>query len=114
MGSFGKPLPDRNRLAYSTSKTAVNMMTVQFDMEFRTENWNIKINSVNPGPAKTYMTNNKEGYPPPTQAARAIVCGATLPHDGPSGVFFDPENNKIPCKLLVRRKNLNQSWLIPV
>ncbi|CAF1395483.1 unnamed protein product [Adineta steineri] len=101
MGSFGKPLPDRNRLAYSTSKTAVNMMTVQFDMEFRTENWNIKINSVNPGrhilgPAKTYMTNNKEGYPPPTQAARVIVYVATLPDDGPSGVFFDPENNKIP------------------
>ncbi|CAF3870307.1 unnamed protein product [Adineta steineri] len=101
MGSFGKPLPNRNRLAYSTSKTAVNMMTIQFDMEFRTENWNIKINSVNPGrhisgPAKTHMTDNKEGYPPPTQAARAIVYVATLPDDGPSGVFFDPENNKIP------------------
>jgi len=49
MASFGKPLPDRNRLAYSTSKTALNMMTVQFEREFRTQNWNIKINSVNPG-----------------------------------------------------------------
>ncbi len=49
MASFGKPLPDRNRLAYSTSKTALNMMTVQFDREFRTQSYNIKINSVNPG-----------------------------------------------------------------
>lgn len=49
MASFGKPLPDRNRLAYSTSKTALNMMTVQFDREFQAQNWTIKINSVNPG-----------------------------------------------------------------
>ncbi len=49
MASFGNPLPDRNRLAYSASKTALNMMTVQFDREFCTQNWNIKINSVNPG-----------------------------------------------------------------
>jgi NAD(P)-dependent dehydrogenase (short-subunit alcohol dehydrogenase family) len=49
MASFEKPFPNRNRLAYSTSKTALNMMTVQFDREFRTQSWNIKINSVNPG-----------------------------------------------------------------
>ncbi|CAF3628048.1 unnamed protein product [Rotaria sp. Silwood1] len=49
MASFGKPLPVPSRLAYATSKTALNMMTVQFDREFRTQKWNIKINSVNPG-----------------------------------------------------------------
>ncbi|CAF0995997.1 unnamed protein product [Rotaria sordida] len=49
MGSFGKPLPVPSRLAYTTSKAALNMMTVQFDKEFCTQNWNIKINSVNPG-----------------------------------------------------------------
>ncbi|CAF1413802.1 unnamed protein product [Didymodactylos carnosus] len=96
MASFGKPLPDRNRLAYSTAKTVVNMMTVQFDREFRAQNWNIKINSVNPGLAKTDMSNNKEGYPPPNEAARTIVHFATLPDDGPSGLFFGPETNLLP------------------
>ncbi|CAF3849903.1 unnamed protein product, partial [Rotaria sordida] len=85
MGSFGKLLPVPSRLAYTTSKAALNMMTVQFDKEFRTQNWNIKINSVNPG-----------NYPPPTQAARAIVHFATLPDDGPSGAFFDSEKNQMP------------------
>ena len=49
MASFGKPLAVPSRLAYSTSKAALNMMTVQFDKEFRMQNWNIKINSVSPG-----------------------------------------------------------------
>jgi NAD(P)-dependent dehydrogenase (short-subunit alcohol dehydrogenase family) len=116
MASFGNPLPDRNRLAYSTSKTALNMMTVQFDREFRTKNCNIKINSVNPGKysvniekklsflldvqllgfAKTDMSNHKEGYPPPSQAAGTIVYVATLPDDGPSGAFFDSEKSQLP------------------
>jgi NAD(P)-dependent dehydrogenase (short-subunit alcohol dehydrogenase family) len=52
MGSFGYQLPNRNRLAYSTSKSALNMMTLQFDKEFRAKDWNIKINSVNPGKYK--------------------------------------------------------------
>lgn len=52
MASFGNQLPDRNRLAYSTSKTALNMMTLQFEKEFRARKWKIKINSVNPGKHK--------------------------------------------------------------
>nr|ACD54816.1 carbonyl reductase-like protein [Adineta vaga] len=95
--SFGKPLlPDRNALAYATSKTALNMMTFQFDREFRNKNWNIKINSISPGLAKTDMNDNNENYPPPSEAARIIVHFATLPDDGPSGAFFDRDKTQMP------------------
>ena len=49
LASFGKNLQDRNKLAYSTSKTALNMMTYQFAKEFTNTNSTIKINSVDPG-----------------------------------------------------------------
>jgi len=42
------------------------------------------------------MNNNKEGYPPPSNAAQTIVHFATLSDDGPSGAFFDPEKNQLP------------------
>jgi NAD(P)-dependent dehydrogenase (short-subunit alcohol dehydrogenase family) len=51
-GSFGNQVPNIARLAYATSKSALNMMTLQFDKEFRAKDWNIKMNSVNPGKYK--------------------------------------------------------------
>jgi NAD(P)-dependent dehydrogenase (short-subunit alcohol dehydrogenase family) len=49
LASFGNNLADRNKLAYSTSKTALNMMTYQFAKEFANNKSTIKINSVDPG-----------------------------------------------------------------
>ncbi|CAF1423814.1 unnamed protein product [Adineta steineri] len=93
MASFGKPLVAvPSRLAYRTSKAALNMMSVQFDKEFRMQNWDIKINRL----ARTDMNDNNKAYPPPSQAARVIVHCATLPDDGPSGKFFDSQKDEMP------------------
>ena len=55
LASFGNNLPDRNKLAYSTSKTALNMMTYQFAKEFANNGSSIKINSVDPGKKKRIL-----------------------------------------------------------
>jgi NAD(P)-dependent dehydrogenase (short-subunit alcohol dehydrogenase family) len=78
------------RLAYTASKAALNMLTVQYDLAFRQdpELQHIKINSVSPGWTATAMN----GFRAPRTAqegAQALVTLATLPDDGPSGGFFD-------------------------
>jgi len=49
LASFNNNLADRNKLAYSTSKSALNMLTYQFAKEFANNKSSIKINSVDPG-----------------------------------------------------------------
>ena len=78
------------RLAYTASKAALNMLTVQYDLAFRQdpELKHVKINSVSPGWTATAMN----GFRAPRTAqegARALVTLATLQDDGPSGGFFD-------------------------
>ncbi|CAF1326150.1 unnamed protein product [Didymodactylos carnosus] len=87
LASFGNNV-EKTRLSYATSKAALNMMTYQFAKEFENEKSNIKINSVNPGLAKTDMNNNNDKYDSPEVAARSIVYFATLPPNGPSGSFY--------------------------
>ncbi|CAF4010324.1 unnamed protein product, partial [Adineta steineri] len=89
LASFGNNLADRNKLAYSTSKTALNMMTYQFAKEFSNNKSTIKINSVDPGSTRTDMTGNYAKFDSVDAAADPIVYFATLPSDGPSGLFFD-------------------------
>jgi NAD(P)-dependent dehydrogenase (short-subunit alcohol dehydrogenase family) len=72
-------------LAYSSSKAALNMMTIQFANELRATG--IKVNSVNPGPTATDMTQNR-GVKTAEQAAVVPVEMALLPDDGPTGGFF--------------------------
>ena len=57
LASFNNNLADRNKLAYSTSKTALNMMTYQFAKEFANNKSSIKINSVDPGRRKESISN---------------------------------------------------------
>ncbi|MFD4789738.1 SDR family NAD(P)-dependent oxidoreductase [Streptomyces sp. NPDC058459] len=81
------------RAAYTSSKAALNMLTVQYDRVFRAdpELAHMKINSATPGYTATAM-NDFRGTNTPEQAAAVIVRLATLPPDGPSGTFVGAED----------------------
>lgn len=80
-----------NGLAYNTSKSAVNAVTVAFAGELRETP--IKVNAVNPGYTRTDMSPDADR--PVARGAAVVVRYVTLPADGPSGGFFD-ENGPIP------------------
>ncbi len=77
--------PEWNTLAYNSSKSAVNSITVHFAVELRSTP--IKVNAVNPGYVRTDMSPH--GDRTVEQGATAPVRLATLPSDGPTGGFFD-------------------------
>ena len=79
-------------LAYNSSKTAVNAMTVLFAAELR--DTGIKVNAADPGYVATDM-NRHQGTRTVAQGATAPVRLATLPPDGPTGGYFD-ENGPVP------------------
>jgi NAD(P)-dependent dehydrogenase (short-subunit alcohol dehydrogenase family) len=84
--------PEWNTLAYNSSKSAVNAITVQFANELRSTP--IKVNAVNPGYVATDL-NRHRGDLSVQQGASAPVQLATLPADSPTGAFFD-ENGIVP------------------
>jgi NAD(P)-dependent dehydrogenase (short-subunit alcohol dehydrogenase family) len=73
-------------LAYNSSKTAVNAMTVQFAVELK--DTGIKVNAADPGYTATDL-NEHRGTRSVTQGAAIAVRLATLPPDGPTGGFFN-------------------------
>jgi NAD(P)-dependent dehydrogenase (short-subunit alcohol dehydrogenase family) len=79
-------------LAYNSSKTALNAMTVQFAQELK--DTPIKVNCADPGYVATDI-NNHRGSRTVQQGATAPVRLATLLDDGPTGGFFD-ENGVVP------------------
>ena len=79
-------------LAYNSSKTALNAMTVQFAHELK--DTPIKVNSADPGYVATDINNNN-GTRTVQQGASTPVRLATLPADGPTGSFFD-DNGVVP------------------
>ncbi|MDZ7963430.1 MAG: SDR family oxidoreductase [Nostoc sp. DedSLP03] len=79
-------------LAYNSSKTAVNAITVLLAAELK--DTPIKINAADPGFTATDI-NQYQGYRTVEQGAIAAVRLATLPDDGSSGGFFD-ENGVVP------------------
>ena len=79
-------------LAYNSSKTAVNALTVLFASELK--DTPIKVNAADPGFTATDI-NQHRGYRTVEQGATAAVRLATLPDDGVSGGFFD-ENGVVP------------------
>ncbi|PGH47505.1 SDR family oxidoreductase [Streptomyces sp. Ru87] len=92
--SEGADLPgdaDR-RMAYTCSKAALNMLTVQYAMAFARdpESAHIKINSATPGWTATDI-NDHRAPRHVSEGARALVELATLPDDGPTGGFFGDE-----------------------
>ena len=78
------------RMAYSSSKTALNMLTVQYAKAFSKSDTlsHIKINSATPGFTATDM-NKHRGTRTVAEGASIIVELATLAADGPTGGFFN-------------------------
>ncbi|MGW4795252.1 SDR family NAD(P)-dependent oxidoreductase [Nonomuraea sp. NPDC004297] len=70
--------------AYSVSKTAVNGLTTM--LATCTKGSGVLVNAVNPGQTRTRMMPHASR--PPEEAAADIADAATLPDDGPSGVFL--------------------------
>jgi NAD(P)-dependent dehydrogenase (short-subunit alcohol dehydrogenase family) len=79
-------------LAYNSSKSALNALTIQFAHELRKTP--IKVNAADPGYVATDL-NNQSGTRTVEQGATIAVRLATLPADGPSGGFFD-EDGVVP------------------
>ncbi|MEU5906616.1 SDR family NAD(P)-dependent oxidoreductase [Micromonospora sp. NPDC047467] len=75
-------------VAYPASKTAVNMITVQYAKAFP----NMRINAVEPGFTKTDLNGNT-GIQTVEQGAEIIVRMAQVGPDGPTGGYFDAEGH---------------------
>ncbi|HEV7418508.1 MAG TPA: SDR family NAD(P)-dependent oxidoreductase [Mycobacterium sp.] len=71
-------------VAYPASKTAVNMITVQYAKAFP----NMRINAVEPGFTKTDLNGNT-GVQTVQEGAEIIVRMAQVGPDGPTGGYFD-------------------------
>ena len=73
-------------LAYPVSKTAANMVTVEYAKEL----WDtsIKVNAVCPGYTATDL-NNHSGFKTAAEGARVAVRLAQIDADGPTGGFFN-------------------------
>ena len=75
-------------LAYCSSKSALNAITVQFAKELR--DTPIKVNAADPGYTATDL-NHHQGHRTVQQGATAPVRLAMLPADGPTAGFFDED-----------------------
>jgi NAD(P)-dependent dehydrogenase (short-subunit alcohol dehydrogenase family) len=72
-------------LAYPSSKSALNMITVMYAKELK--DTPIKVNAANPGYTKTDLNRNT-GFRSVAEGAEASVHLATLGADGPSGILW--------------------------
>jgi NAD(P)-dependent dehydrogenase (short-subunit alcohol dehydrogenase family) len=75
-------------LAYNSSKTALNAVTLQYALALR--DTTVRINAVDPGHSATDI-NGRMGDRPAAEAARLPVRLALLPDDGPTGAFISNE-----------------------
>ncbi|MDQ2706143.1 MAG: SDR family NAD(P)-dependent oxidoreductase [Actinomycetota bacterium] len=80
------------RMAYASSKSALNMVTVQLAAALREDPGlaHVKVNSATPGFVATDINAN-QGTRTVAEGARVIVKLAVLPDDGPSGGFFNDQ-----------------------
>jgi NAD(P)-dependent dehydrogenase (short-subunit alcohol dehydrogenase family) len=74
-----------NLLAYTSSKVALNAVTVSFAKEF--EPFGIKVNAVEPGNVRTDLNGNS-GSLTPEEGAETAIRMALIDKDGPTGGFF--------------------------
>jgi NAD(P)-dependent dehydrogenase (short-subunit alcohol dehydrogenase family) len=88
MGDRGSELWPTEAMAYPASKTALNMVTVQYAKELHQTP--IKVNMVCPGHTATDL-NNHQGHRTAAQGAAISVTMALLPDDGPTGTFVSDE-----------------------
>ncbi len=73
---------------YQSSKTALNMYTINLAFDLRETNF--KVNSVCPGFTGTDI-NNHQGPGTVEDAAKRVIKYALIDDDGPSGKFFSEE-----------------------
>jgi len=85
------PMSFSRLLAYNSSKTALNAVTVQFANELA--GTPIKVNAANPGLCATALSQGKGR--PPSEGARVAVSLALLDADGPTGGLFG-ETGAVP------------------
>ena len=83
-----QPVSNLHELAYSSSKTALNMITVRYAKALP----NIKFNAVTPGETAKHTfaatdMNNHKGQLTVTEGTDSIIRMATLDPDGPTGTF---------------------------
>lgn len=74
-----------NLLDYTSSKVALNAVTVSFAKEL--EPLGIKVNAVEPGHVRTDLNGNS-GILTPEEGATTVIKMALLGPDGPTGGFF--------------------------
>jgi NAD(P)-dependent dehydrogenase (short-subunit alcohol dehydrogenase family) len=74
-----------NLLAYTSSKVALNAVTVSFAKEF--EPFGIKVNAVEPGNVRTDLNGNS-GSLTPEEGAETAIKTALIDNSGPTGGFF--------------------------
>ncbi|MFG2138300.1 SDR family NAD(P)-dependent oxidoreductase [Streptomyces sp. NPDC048650] len=82
----GHPAAGYPGVAYPASKTALNMITVQYAKAFP----GMRINAVEPGFTKTDLNGNT-GVQTVEEGAEIIVRMAQVGPDGPTGGYFDAE-----------------------
>lgn len=88
LGSFGQVLnPEKieskvNAIAYSSSKAAVSMLTVQYSKAIP----DIRINAIDPGSTKTGESFS-HGIQTVQEGTDAVVKMATIDKNGPTGTF---------------------------
>ncbi|WP_214319741.1 SDR family oxidoreductase [Nonomuraea sediminis] len=92
LGSLGmavdpdSPFKHANFVAYNSSKSALNMVTVSFAKELA--DTPIKVNAANPGYCATDL-NDHTGFRTAEQGAAIAVRLATLDEDGPTGAYLE-------------------------
>jgi NAD(P)-dependent dehydrogenase (short-subunit alcohol dehydrogenase family) len=74
-----------NLLAYTSSKVALNAVTVSFAREL--EPFGIKVNAVEPGHVRTDLNDNT-GVLTPDEGAATAIRMALIGEEGPTGGFF--------------------------
>ncbi|MFI9555698.1 SDR family oxidoreductase [Nonomuraea endophytica] len=82
------PLYPHNYLAYNSSKSALNMVTIAYAKELM--DTPIKVNAANPGYCATDL-NGHTGFRTAEQGAAIALHLATLAGDGPSGGYFEDD-----------------------
>lgn len=82
------------RAPYSTSKAALNMLTLHYSKAFQADESlrHIKVNAITPGYVATDM-NRGLGVRTVEQGARALVTLALRGDDSPTGGFFNEDGN---------------------
>lgn len=84
----GSPLAHLDMIAYQTSKTALNALTVAYAKALRATP--VKVNAALPGVVATDI-NHHRGPRTPAQGAAIVVRLALLDQDGPSGLSVADE-----------------------